>query len=172
MGNVLSEFTTDKKEAISDRTAYLMANLMQGVVNGGTGYALRGRFGFKGEIAGKTGTTNDNADGWFIGYTPKLTAGAWVGFEDVQIHFTRTGDGGGAAAALPIWGFFMDKVFKDPSLSKYVKETFDAPAGFELNLNCDGEVVPGEEVPGEGVAEEVVVEVDAFEEEKDIYGFE
>lgn len=172
MGNVLSEFTTDKKEAISDRTAYLMANLMQGVVNGGTGYALRGRFGFTGEIAGKTGTTNDNADGWFIGYTPKLTAGAWVGFEDVQIHFTRTGDGGGAAAALPIWGFFMDKVLKDPSLSKYVKETFDAPVGFELNLNCDGEVVPGEEVPGEGVAEEVVVEVDAYEEEKDIYGFE
>ena len=173
MGNVLSEFTTDKKEAISDRTAYLMANLMQGVVNGGTGYALRSRFGFTGEIAGKTGTTNDNADGWFIGYTPKLTAGAWAGFEDVQIHFNRTGDGGGAAAALPIWGYFMDKVYKDPSLSRYVKETFDAPVGFELNLNCDGEVVPGEAVPGEGVGEETVKDVtDAFEDEKDIYGFE
>ena len=139
MGNVLSEFTTRKKEAISDRTAYLMANLMQGVVNGGTGYALRGRFGFTGEIAGKTGTTNDNADGWFIGYTPQLTAGAWAGFEDMQVHFNRTGDGGGAGAALPIWGLFMQKVQKDPSLaSYYYKTAFDVPVGYELNLNCDG----------------------------------
>ena len=74
MGNVLATFSTTRKEAISDRTAYLMANLMQGVVNGGTGYALRSRFGLTGEMAGKTGTTNDNADGWFIGYTPQLTA--------------------------------------------------------------------------------------------------
>ena len=164
MGNVLSEFTTRKKEAVSDRTAYLMANLMQGVVNGGTGYALRGRFGFTGEMAGKTGTTNDNADGWFIGYTPQLTAGAWAGFEDMQVHFNRTGDGGGAGAALPIWGIFMQKVQKDPSLASYYSKTvFDAPVGYELNLNCDGTSIPAE---GEEV-EEVVP--DEFEDDMDNY---
>lgn len=164
MGNVLAEFTTRKKEAISDRTAYLMANLMQGVVNGGTGYALRGRFGFTGEIAGKTGTTNDNADGWFIGYTPQLTAGAWAGFEDMQVHFNRTGDGGGAGAALPIWGLFMQKVQKDPSLARYYHKTaFDVPVGYELNLNCDGS--------GEVVADDETTDVvkDDFEEEMENY---
>ena len=142
MGNVLATFSTVKKEAVSDRTAYLMANLMQGVVNGGTGYALRSRFGLTGEMAGKTGTTNDNADGWFIGYTPQLTAGAWAGFEDMQVHFAALANGGGSASALPIWGYFMQSVRKDPSLSKYYdKESFDAPSGFELNLNCDGDAL-------------------------------
>ena len=87
MGNVLGEFNNRKKEAISDYTAYLMANLMQGVVNSGTGVRLRAKYGLKGEIAGKTGTTNDQSDGWFIGYTPSLTAGVWVGAEDRQVHF-------------------------------------------------------------------------------------
>ena len=164
MGNVLAEFNTRKKEAISDRTAYLMANLMQGVVNGGTGYALRSRFGFTGEIAGKTGTTNDNADGWFIGYTPQLTAGAWAGFEDMQVHFNRTGDGGGAGAALPIWGLFMQKVQKDPSLARYYHKTaFDVPVGYELNLNCDGS---GEVVADDGMTDVVK---DDFEEEMENY---
>ena len=164
MGNVLAEFNTRKKEAISDRTAYLMANLMQGVVNGGTGYALRSRFGFTGEIAGKTGTTNDNADGWFIGYTPQLTAGAWAGFEDMQVHFNRTGDGGGAGAALPIWGLFMQKVQKDPSLAIYYHKTaVDVPVGYELNLNCDGS---GEVVADDGMTDVVK---DDFEEEMENY---
>lgn len=164
MGNVLAEFNTRKKEAVSDRTAYLMANLMQGVVNGGTGYALRSRFGFTGEIAGKTGTTNDNADGWFIGYTPQITAGAWAGFEDMQVHFNRTGDGGGAGAALPIWGLFMQKVRKDPSLARYYhKETFDVPVGYELNLNCDGS---GEVVADDGTTDVVK---DDFDEEMENY---
>jgi len=164
MGNVLAEFNTRKKEAISDRTAYLMANLMQGGVNGGTGYALRSRFGFTGEIAGKTGTTNDNADGWFIGYTPQLTAGAWAGFEDMQVHFNRTGDGGGAGAALPIWGLFMQKVQKDPSLARYYHKTaFDVPVGYELNLNCDGS---GEVVADDGMTDVVK---DDFEEEMENY---
>jgi penicillin-binding protein 1A len=139
-GNVLATFpSTKKREAISDQTAYLMANLMQGVVNTGTAYSLRGRFALTGEIAGKTGTTNNNADGWFIGYTPKLTAGAWTGFENEQIHFRTTGNGGGSAAALPIWGLFMQKVNSDPSLSKYSdKVTFDRPIGFNVNLSCTG----------------------------------
>ncbi len=87
MGNVLGEFNNQKREAISEYTAFLMANLMQGVVNSGTGIRLRSKYGLKGEIAGKTGTTNDQSDGWFIGYTPSLTAGVWVGAEDRQVHF-------------------------------------------------------------------------------------
>ena len=137
MGNVLAEFSTKKREAISDQTAYLMANLMQGVVNGGTGYALRSRFGLTGEIGGKTGTTNNNADGWFIGYTPELTAGVWTGFENEQIHFQYIGNGGGSASALPVWGLFMQKVTSDPSLARYYdKVAFDKPVGFELDLSC------------------------------------
>lgn len=139
-GNVLAQFSTKKQEAISDNTAYLMANLMQGVVNSGTAYALRSRFGFEGEIAGKTGTTNNNADGWFIGYTPELTAGAWTGFENEQIHFQYIGNGGGSASALPIWGLFMQKVTKDPSLAKYYdKVAFDRPVGYNIDLSSTGD---------------------------------
>ncbi len=171
MGNVLATFSTVKKEAISDRTAYLMANLMQGVVNGGTGYGLRGRFGLTGEIGGKTGTTNDNADGWFIGYTPQLTAGAWAGFEDMQVHFAATANGGGAGAALPIWGYFMQMVRKDPSLAKYYdKEVFDAPSGFELNISCDADALASSS-EGSQEDESVLIE-DEYEDEMEIYGFE
>jgi penicillin-binding protein 1A len=171
MGNVLATFSTVKKEAISDRTAYLMANLMQGVVNGGTGYGLRGRFNLTGEIGGKTGTTNDNADGWFIGYTPQLTAGAWAGFEDMQVHFAATANGGGAGAALPIWGYFMQMVRKDPSLVKYYdKEAFDAPNGFELNIDCDADALAS--APVEGQEDSAVLIDDEYEDEKEIYGFE
>ena len=171
MGNVLATFSTVKKEAISDRTAYLMANLMQGVVNGGTGYGLRGRFNLTGEIGGKTGTTNDNADGWFIGYTPQLTAGAWAGFEDMQVHFAATANGGGAGAALPIWGYFMQMVRKDPSLAKYYdKEAFDAPSGFELNINCDADALAS--TAPEGEEDQAAQIEDEYEDEKEIYGFE
>ena len=171
MGNVLATFSTVKKEAVSDRTAYLMANLMQGVVNGGTGYGLRGRFNLTGEIGGKTGTTNDNADGWFIGYTPQLTAGAWAGFEDMQVHFAATANGGGAGAALPIWGYFMQMVRKDPSLAKYYdKEAFDAPSGFELNISCDADALATAPT-GEQDDQSVMIE-DEYEDEKEIYGFE
>jgi penicillin-binding protein 1A len=170
MGNVLATFSTVKKEAISDRTAYLMANLMQGVVNGGTGYGLRGRFNLTGEIGGKTGTTNDNADGWFIGYTPQLTAGAWAGFEDMQVHFAATANGGGAGAALPIWGYFMQMVRKDPSLARYYdKEAFDAPSGFELNISCDADALAA---PADGEVDQEELIDNEYEDEKEIYGFE
>ena len=138
MGNVLGEFTNKKREAISEYTAYLMANLMQGVVNSGTGARLRSKYGLKGEIAGKTGTTNDQSDGWFIGYTPSLTAGVWVGAEDRQVHFESLSLGGGSNMALPIWGLFMQKCRKDASLKMDENETFMAPPGISLNLNCDG----------------------------------
>jgi len=138
MGNVLGEFNNKKKEAISDYTAYLMANLMQGVVNSGTGVRLRTAYGLKGEIAGKTGTTNDQSDGWFIGYTPSLTAGVWVGAEDRQVHFESLSLGGGSNMALPIWGIFMQKVINDGTLGVYETDRFIKPMGIELNLNCDG----------------------------------
>jgi len=137
-GNTLGEFTNQKKEAISEYSAYLMANLMQGVVNQGTGMRLRSFFGFKGEIAGKTGTTNDNSDGWFIGYTPTLTTGVWVGAEDRQVHFKSLALGSGSNMALPIWGYFMQKVFDDPATGVSQEDRFIAPAGISLNLECSG----------------------------------
>ena len=138
MGNVLGEFNNQKREAVSEYTAYLMANLMQGVVNSGTGVRLRAKYGLKGEIAGKTGTTNDQSDGWFIGYTPSLTAGVWVGAEDRQVHFESLSLGGGSNMALPIWGLFMQKVMKDGTLGVYETDRFVSPPGISLNLDCDG----------------------------------
>ena len=138
MGNVLGEFNNQKREAVSEYTAYLMANLMQGVVNSGTGVRLRAKYGLKGEIAGKTGTTNDQSDGWFIGYTPSLTAGVWVGAEDRQVHFESLSLGGGSNMALPIWGLFMQKVMKDGTLGVYETDRLIAPPGITLNLSCDG----------------------------------
>ncbi|MBE6234123.1 MAG: penicillin-binding protein [Bacteroidales bacterium] len=138
MGNVLGEFGNTKREAISSYTAYLMANLMQGVVNSGTGIRLRAKYGLKGEIAGKTGTTNDQSDGWFIGYTPSLTAGVWVGAEDRQVHFESLSLGGGSNMALPIWGLFMKKVVEDGTLGVYETDRFVAPPGITLDLACDG----------------------------------
>ena len=138
MGNVLGEFNNPKREAVSEYTAFLMANLMQGVVNSGTGVRLRAKYGLKGEIAGKTGTTNDQSDGWFIGYTPSLTAGVWVGAEDRQVHFESLALGGGSNMALPIWGLFMKKVLADGTLGVYETDRFVAPPGITLNLDCDG----------------------------------
>ena len=137
-GNALGEFNNPKREAIGEYTAYLMANLMQGVVNSGTGIRLRAKYGLKGEIAGKTGTTNDQSDGWFIGYTPSLTAGVWVGAEDRQVHFESLTLGGGSNMALPIWGLFMQKVLADGTLGVYETDRFIAPPGVNLNLDCDG----------------------------------
>ena len=137
-GNVLSEFTNRKHEAISEENAFLMVNLMQGVVNEGTGSRLRSVYGLRGEIAGKTGTTNDNSDGWFIGYTPSITAGIWVGAEDRQVHFQSLALGGGSNMALPIWGIFMTKVLADGTLGISASDRFNSPAGMVLNLACSG----------------------------------
>ena len=140
-GNVLGEFTNRKREAIGERTAYLMANLMQGVVNHGTAYRLRGYYKLGGDIAGKTGTTNDNSDGWFIGYTPSITAGVWVGGEDRQVHFNSIALGGGANMALPIWGIWMKKCVADGSFGFGEGETFVAPPGVNLDLSCTGDEI-------------------------------
>jgi penicillin-binding protein 1A len=136
-GNLLANFTTRKREAISDPTAYLMVNLMQGVVNEGTASRLRWKYGIEG-AAGKTGTTNDQSDGWFIGYIPKLTAGVWVGAEDRQVHFESLTYGGGSYMALPIWGIFMNKVISDPSIGIHNGDNFVPPVGWNMSLACTG----------------------------------
>lgn len=137
-GNVLGEFNNRKREAISESTAYLMENLMQGVVNNGTAGRLRSVYRLQGQIAGKTGTTNDNSDGWFIGYTPSITAGIWTGGEDRQVHFESLALGGGSNMALPIWGIWMKKIIADGTLGISEKDAFIAPAGVSVNLNCTG----------------------------------
>ena len=137
-GNVLATFSTRKQEAISEITAYKMINMMQGVVNDGTAGRIRWRYNIQGDIAGKTGTTNDNSDGWFIGYTPRLTAGVWVGGEDRQVHFTSTALGAGASMALPIWAIFMQKVYNDPSIPIGSNDVFVAPLGWMADQLCDG----------------------------------
>ncbi len=152
-GNLLTNFYTTKNEAISEKTAYLMANLMQGVVNRGTGIRLRAVYAFKGEIGGKTGTTNGNADGWFIGYVPRLTAGAWVGAENQQIRFSTTALGGGSNSALPIWALFMKKVYADASLGIPEDDIFEAPSGERIYINCDEENAEGVEPRFEDISE-------------------
>ena len=137
-GNVLSTFSPRKREAVSEATAYLMVNLMEGVVNEGSGARLRWRYGLEGPIAGKTGTTNDHSDGWFIGYTPHLTAGVWVGAEDRQVHFEKMSQGQGANTALPVWGLFMKKVLEDGTLGVSPADKFIAPPGVHFNTDCDG----------------------------------
>jgi len=148
-GNVLTECSNAKREAISERTAFLMENLMQNVINHGTGIRLRAVYNLKGEIAGKTGTTNDNSDGWFIGYTPSITAGVWVGGEDRQIHFKSLALGGGSNMALPIWGIWMKKCLEDPSTGLNESDVFTGPAGMELLLNCEGGDMSSEDVQTE-----------------------
>ncbi|MBN2572603.1 MAG: PBP1A family penicillin-binding protein [Ignavibacteriales bacterium] len=132
-GILLEYFTPKSYEAISEETAYIMVDMMKDVINGGTGSRIRGEFGFKYPAVGKTGTTSDFADAWFVGFTPKLAAGVWVGFDDRRIKFTSS-FGYGGTAALPVWGLFMKRVydeiklptndFKAPSSGNIITVTF------------------------------------------------
>ena len=142
-GNVLSEFHTTKREVLGEFESNEMIDMMQSVVDHGTGGRLRYRFNLPGQIAGKTGTTNTNADGWFIGYTPKLTAGVWVGAEDREIHFQATANGQGASMALPIWGRFYKKCLADPSLGLTGAERFLMSNGKEFEAECTESVFLG-----------------------------
>ena len=126
-GNVIENFIPKQQEAMSDVTAYLMIELMKGVVESGTGARLRYKFGLDAPIAGKTGTTQNNSDGWFMGITPSLATGVWVGGEVRSIHFRSINLGQGANMALPIWALYMKKVWADKSL-KIPKNNFDIPS--------------------------------------------
>ena len=130
-GNLVRSFVPEQKEIISAGTAFKMVKMMRGVVDFGTARRIRYRFGLTGEIAGKTGTTNNQADAWFIGYTPQLLAGAWVGCDDRFLRFRSEALGQGAAAALPIWGYFFTKIYADKSLDMNPDQHFQAPEGFD-----------------------------------------
>jgi penicillin-binding protein 1A len=138
-GNVLAEFKPHMEEAISEETAYLMVNLLQGVVNEGTGQRLRFRYDLKGQLGGKTGTTQNHADGWFMGVSPKLVAGVWTGGEDRGIRFASLSLGQGANMALPIYALFMQKIYADSSLGISLTDIFEKPARINFNLDCEME---------------------------------
>lgn len=130
-GEVVANFQPMMEEVISEDNSYKMIDMLRAVVDHGTGARMRHRYNMKGEIGGKTGTTNDNTDGWFIGFTPRLVSGAWVGGEDRDIHFDRESLGQGANAALPIWAYYMQKVFADRSLGYSDEEKFDIPEDYD-----------------------------------------
>jgi penicillin-binding protein 1A len=123
---------------LSEETAFVMTKLLQKVVDGGTASRLRYRYHLGGDFAGKTGTTQNNSDGWFIGFHPNLVAGAWVGADDRAVHFRSTSLGGGANTALPIFGLFMQKVMADYKLG-IRPASFTAPeGGISINMDCSG----------------------------------
>jgi len=137
-GNVIQHFSPEESEAMSEVTAYKMIELMKGVVQSGTGVRLRSLYGFTNPIAGKTGTTQKNSDGWFMGITPDLTTGVWVGAEERSVHFRSTALGQGSHTALPIWAIYMKKVYADRELN-ISKGDFPKPyaPGIDLNFDCN-----------------------------------
>ena len=136
-GNVIARFQPRMNEVINAESANKMLVLLQAVVNEGTAGRLRYKFGLKNEIGGKTGTTNRNSDAWFIGFTPQLVSGCWVGGDDRDIHFDSTSMGQGATMALPIWAYFMKKVYADKALGYDIDATFDLPANFDPCYNSE-----------------------------------
>lgn len=135
-GKVLEEFMPTTDEVFSEQNAYAIIQLMRGVVDYGTGARLRGKYNLRNEIAGKTGTTQNNADGWFMGLTPELVAGCWTGGEERSVHFNSTNEGQGASMALPIWGKFFQKIYADKTL-KLTKAGFQKPNNMgDVELDC------------------------------------
>ena len=139
-GNVLATFPSKTQQGLSEYNAYLMIDLMKGVVDGGTARRLRTKFDFRNEIAAKTGTTQEHSDGWFVGITPNLVSGVWVGCSDRRMHFTTLDLGMGANTALPIWGHYMKSVYADSSLT-IEPMPFRAPYGFDHSmLDCSASI--------------------------------
>ena len=135
-GNIISEFRTRKKEAINEETAYMMLNMLKAVVNKGTGIRLRSKYQFTMEMGGKTGTTQNHSDGWFMGVTPNLVTGIWAGGEDRDIHFDNISLGQGANMALPSYALYMQKVYADEEIGITIKDTFERPVNFDINMDC------------------------------------
>lgn len=130
-GNVIARFEPRMTEVISEESAYKMLVLLQGVVDGGTGGRLRFKYNVRAQMGGKTGTTNRNSDAWFMAVAPSLVSGCWVGGEDRDIHFDYMFYGQGASMALPIYAYYIQKVYKDESLPYSEKDTFDVPHGYD-----------------------------------------
>ncbi|WP_298450936.1 transglycosylase domain-containing protein [uncultured Prevotella sp.] len=129
-GNVVATFQPRMNEVISEESSYKMLEMLKAVMDGGTGSRMRYKYKVECDMGGKTGTTNRNADAWFMGFTPSLVSGCWVGGEDRDIHFDSTRMGQGANMALPIWAYYMKKVFADRSLGYDPNEKFDIPEDF------------------------------------------
>ena len=135
-GNVISTFTPFIDEVISEEDAYLMTSLLEGVINTGTGLRLRVTYKLNNEMGGKTGTTQNHSNGWFMGVMPDLVAGVWTGWEDQAIHFEDLSLGQGANMALPVFGIFLQKLFDDPDFAPMSTSKFEAPANFNVELDC------------------------------------
>lgn len=136
-GNVIESFVPEQNEAMSEETAYLMLDLMKGVVDYGTGIRLKLKYKFENPIAGKTGTTNNHSDGWFMGLTPELSTGIWVGCEDRAAHFRSLSLGQGANMALPIWALYMQRVYADSTIN-LTMEDFEPPLEpLSVEIDCD-----------------------------------
>ena len=151
-GRVLYEYKPKTNDVLSPQMAYVVTNLLEGVTRYGSGARLRHTgmknhpvykrvvtgypYAFKNPIAGKTGTTQNQSDGWFIGYVPNLVTGVWVGAEDRSVHFRSIAYGQGATMALPIWALYMKANYADPELGISDKP-FPKPDGVDINLNCD-----------------------------------
>ena len=133
-GKVIYQAERERTKVMDYEAALTTLDMLRGVVDGGTGWRLRGLHGLKGELAGKTGTTQDAGDGWFIGLTPKLIGGAWVGGDTPAVRFHRGSHGNGSRTALPIWGTFLEKVTEDEQLSHYVEGSF--PKMYKNGFPC------------------------------------
>ena len=159
-GNVVAEFAPRLNEVISEESSYKMLDMMKAVIDAGTGQRLRYRYGFKADIAGKTGTTNSNSDGWFVGCVPRLVTACWVGGEERDIHFLSTAMGQGAATALPVWALYMKKVYEDESLGYSQDETFTIKVPkYERIEDEDFDIIEDSQTPSEG---EIIEDVDSY----------
>ena len=136
-GNVIEYFDTEQVEAMDDVTAYKMIELMKGVVQSGTGVRLKYKYGLKNPIAGKTGTTQNQSDGWFMGITPDLTTGIWTGAEDRAVHFRTIGLGQGSNMALPVWAIYMKKVYADSTLNISQGDFSKPLSDVALEFDCE-----------------------------------
>ena len=152
-GNEVARFEPRMNEVISDVSSLKMLYMLQAVVNGGTAGRLRFRYKLTAELGGKTGTTNNNSDAWFMGVSPRLVSGCWVGGEDRDIHFNNMSMGQGASMALPIFAYYMQKVYADSLLGYSQDEHFDIPKGFDPCENSLGEDDFGEGEPVEEIFE-------------------
>lgn len=135
-GNLLATFTPRTHEVIDETTSYKMITMMRSVIDHGTGVRIRYRYGIQTPMGGKTGTTNNNSDGWFMCYTPSLVSGCWVGGEDRSVHFDNMAEGQGASMALPIAALYLQKVLADPELGYAAFEQFDIPEWFDPKAGC------------------------------------
>lgn len=135
-GNLIATFVPKTHEIFSAETSYKMIHMLRNVIDHGTGVRVRYKYGLDMQMGGKTGTTQNNSDGWFMGFTPSLVTGVWVGGEDRSIHFDRISDGQGANMALPIWALYMKEVLNNPDIEYSLLEEFDIPEEFNPHAGC------------------------------------